>query len=159
MEVKEKAPVTGPVVQHLKFNDFDQTKEALKRLRKLYRETFPTKRAPTYEDKSETGLTRCIIDYLNMKGYQAERIHCIGAPIPQGNGLFKFGKTTMDRGTADISATIHGRSVKIEIKIGTDRMSSYQWNYKDAIERAGGLYLVARSFPHFLKEIHRRITV
>lgn len=125
-------------------------KLALKKLRQLRREKSPGKKVPAYEATTANGLTRCIIDYLIMKGHQAERVCCIGQPIPQGNGLFKFGKTTMDKGTSDISATIHGQSVKIEIKINGDRMSSYQWEYKKAVEKAGGIYYIARNFVDFL---------
>lgn len=38
-------------------------------------------------------------------------------------GSVKWVKGTSTAGTADISATIAGRSVKIEIKIGADRQS------------------------------------
>jgi hypothetical protein len=55
----------------------------------------------------------------------------------------------MQRGTADISATIHGKSVKIEIKVGKDRQSEAQKRYQEQVERAGGVYIVIRDFDQF----------
>lgn len=140
-----------------KDKQFELKVKAFKKLRDLHREQRPDARVPTYNDSTANSLTRCIIDYINLKGYQAERINCMGNPIPVGDGTYRMGKTTMDLGTADISATIKGRSVKIEVKTGKDRMSSYQRRYRDKIEAAGGIYIVARSFPQFLIDIHKRI--
>jgi hypothetical protein len=53
------------------------------------------------------------------------------------------------KGTADISATIWGKSVKIEAKM-KDRQSEDQKKYQAQIERAGGLYWLVRSFKEFL---------
>jgi hypothetical protein len=58
-------------------------------------------------------------------------------------------KGTGTDGTADISATIKGRSVKIEIKIGSDRQSEAQRNYQHIIEKAGGIYFIAKDFAQF----------
>ena len=135
------------------------SKKAFKKLRQLHREKLPLERVPTYRDKTANGLTKCIIDYLNLKGYQAERILCMGVPVPVGNGTYTMGKTTMDLGTADVSATIKSLSIKIEIKAGNDKMSSHQWDYKRRIEKAGGIYIIARTFPQFLIELHRRVKI
>ena len=53
------------------------------------------------------------------------------------------------KGTADISATINGRSVKIEIKM-KDKQSEVQREYQRRIEAAGGIYLIVRSFAEFM---------
>jgi hypothetical protein len=60
-------------------------------------------------------------------------------------------KSTSTPGSADISATIKGRSVKIEVKIGKDRQSEAQKRYQDAIESAGGVYIIARDFDSFVE--------
>jgi hypothetical protein len=57
---------------------------------------------------------------------------------------------TGTRGTADISATIAGKSVKIEVKIGSDRQSPAQHEYQKAVEQAGGIYFIASSFEQFM---------
>ena len=106
---------------------------------------------PQYTDTNANGLTRCIIDFIKLHGGQAERISVMGRPIKQANGNYMFGKSHMTVGTADISATIGGRSVKIEVKIGRDRQSDAQHKYQADIERAGGLYYIAKDFESFVE--------
>lgn len=49
------------------------------------------------------------------------------------------------KGVLDVEATIKGRSVKIDAKIGKDRMRPDQLKYAAAVERAGGIAFAARS--------------
>ena len=114
-----------------------------------------------YSDKSSNGLTRCIIDFLTFSGHQAERINSTGRPLDRTRivtdvigtqrriGSMKWIPGTGTKGTADISATIWGRAVKIEVKI-KDRQSEAQKKYQEQIERAGGRYWLVRSFKEFL---------
>lgn len=115
-----------------------------------------------YEDKTANGLTKCVIDYLTFSGYQAERISSggrfidnretyqdvIGRTKTIGSGKWIPGSTT--KGTADISATVKGRSIKIEVKIGKDRQSEAQKKYQAQIEKAGGIYIIVKTFEDFL---------
>lgn len=115
-----------------------------------------------YSDKTANGLTTCIIDFLRFKGWQAERIAVTGRYIDNSKvvtdvtgmsrriGSGKWIPGSMQKGTADISATIRGRSVKIEVKIGRDVMSDYQKEYRSQVQRAGGLYWLVRSFDEFM---------
>lgn len=116
---------------------------------------------PNYSDKTANGLTKCIIDFVNLRGGFAERISCEGRVIDQRTtftdvagryktiGGIKRIKTSAQIGTADISATIGGRSVKVEVKIGNDRQSEVQKTYQQQIERAGALYFIAKDFQSF----------
>ena len=54
-------------------------------------------------------------------------------------GSVEWQKGTGTKGSADISATIQGRSVKIEVKI-KDKQSIDQIKYQNDIENAGGHY-------------------
>ena len=113
-----------------------------------------------YTDKSANGLTRCVIDFLRFSGWQAERINCTGRMQDNTKvvtdvlgasrkiGSVQWLPTSGQRGTADISATIRGRSVKIEVKM-RDRQSEDQKSYQLQIEKAGGLYWLVRSFDEF----------
>lgn len=105
---------------------------------------------PNRSDKTANGLTRCILDYIRLNGGQAERISITGRPQQVGNQI-KWTKSHMTVGTADISATVKGRSVKIEVKIGSDRQSEKQRQYQSDIEAAGGLYYIARDFASFVE--------
>lgn len=120
-----------------------------------------------YRDDTANGLTRCIVDYIKLNGGQAERINTTGVPIDRrrevkdvlghsrtiGSIEWRTGGGT--NGSADISATIKGRSVKIEVKIGRDRQSEAQRQYQQAVEQAGGLYYVAKDFTSFVAWYHK----
>jgi hypothetical protein len=115
-----------------------------------------------YDDTTANGLTSCIIEYLNLiDGCHAERISNEGRTIDTRKtvtnvvgqvrqiGSIKRIKSSMQLGTADISATVLGRSVKIEVKIGNDRQSQDQKEYQRQIENARGYYLIAKNFEDF----------
>lgn len=119
---------------------------------------------PKYEDKTANGLTKCIIDYLQLSDHQAERINTMGRPIDNRKqvtdvlgrtktiGSMTWGKSTATKGSSDISATIQGRSVKIEVKIGKDRQSQDQKVYQENIEKSGGQYWIVKNFDDFMKK-------
>lgn len=140
-------------------------------LRKSY-PTFPDYALPIrkYSDTTANGLTKCIIDFLNFTGHQAERISSMGRSIDKSKvvedvlgrkrtiGGMQFIPGTTTNGTADISSVINGKSVKIEVKIGKDRQSQAQLRYQKHIEDAGGFYLIAKSFDNFIEEYRKIIT-
>ena len=109
-----------------------------------------------YKDSTANGLTRAICDYINYHGYQAERINTMGTAREKKTTAGKvigvtWTKGTSTAGSADISATIKGRSVKIEVKIGKDRQSDAQKRYQENIEKAGGTYIIAKDFDSFVE--------
>jgi hypothetical protein len=118
-----------------------------------------------YIDTTANGLTKCVIDYINFSGGQAERISNTGRYIDEsrivtdvlGNrkkiGSGKYIKGTGTNGTADISATFKGKSIKIEIKM-KDKQSEAQKEYQQAIERAGGIYFICHNFDEFLEKFN-----
>jgi len=109
---------------------------------------FPEKK---WNDNSANALTRCVIDFLTFSGWQAERISNTGRFIRDKNSLQGgyYIPGTGTNGSADISATIKGRSIKLEIKYGKDRQSEAQKQYQAMIEKAGGIYLIVRTFDEF----------
>jgi hypothetical protein len=109
-----------------------------------------------WDDKTANGLTKAITSFIQFNGYQAERINTMGTARENKRTDGKvigvtWTKGTSTAGSADISATIRGRSVKIEVKIGKDRQSDAQKRYQESIERAGGLYMIARDFDSFVE--------
>jgi len=113
-----------------------------------------------WTDNSANNLTKCIIFYIKNTNGQAERIsnqgqYRAGRSIETVSGMRQMpGKWTPGqgtKGTADISATIRGRSVKIEVKYGNDVQSQAQKEYQAAIERAGGVYIIVRDFDSFVE--------
>jgi hypothetical protein len=139
-----------------------QYKDLLHELKlKRYAEThpnYPPNYIPKtmYKDSTANGLTKAICDYINLHGYQAERINTMGVAREKKTTAGKvigvtWTKGTSTAGSADISATIRGRSVKIEVKIGKDRQSEAQKRYQENIERAGGIYIIAKDFDSFVE--------
>jgi hypothetical protein len=122
-----------------------------------------------YEDKTANGLTKCILDFLNLSGHFAERINTIGRMIDNRKtytdiigrtktiGSAKYIPTTGTKGSSDISATINGKSVKIEVKIGSDRQSEAQKEYQKRTEKSGGIYLIAKDFQSFYNDYKKII--
>jgi len=92
------------------------------------------------------GLTQAIIKFLLWSGHRATRVSSSGRMI---KGKYIPGATR--RGAADISATIRGRSVMIEVKAGADKPSEYQLREQELERKAGGIYEFTRSFEEFLK--------
>jgi hypothetical protein len=130
--------------------------------RKKFPEIPPEWLSPrNYRDDSANGLTKCIIDFLKFKGNHAERINNTGRLIDNQRtfidaigrtrtiGQKKWIKGTGTNGTADISATINGLSVKVEVKYKNDIQSEAQRTYQCHIEQAGGIYFIARTFEDF----------
>lgn len=132
---------------------------------------FPYPIKETYKDNTSNGLTKCVIDFITIKGFHAERINSTGAIKDSrktskdvlGNirtiGSVEWIKSTTQKGTSDISATIQGRSVKIEIKCkatGDDIQSEAQKEYQRQIENAGGTYIIIKTFEEFYNWWNRK---
>lgn len=71
-----------------------------------------------------------------------------------------FGSVDWIRGTsteetADVSITVFGLSIKVEIKIGNDKQSELQKKYQQRIEQAGGIYLICKSFDCFIHQFFK----
>lgn len=113
-----------------------------------------------FTDLTANGLTKAVIAFLTLHGHQAERISTQGTYI-QGKevsvGFYgikrtkgKYIPTQGVRGSADISSTIKGLSVKWEVKM-KDRQSEAQKAYQESIEKAGGKYFIIHNFEEFIK--------
>jgi ribosomal 50S subunit-recycling heat shock protein len=129
-------------------------------LQQLYHEanqqkypSFPDNLRPSKAIKTTTanGLTRAIVDFLNLSGHFATRINNTGTWVKEkahvNGGHYR--PSTQVKGIADINATINGRTVAIEVKIGRDRQSDAQKAFQDRIERSGGTYWIVKDFDQF----------
>lgn len=94
------------------------------------------------------GLTTFITNYLSWMGHRATRINVMGRLVdgvekqPSGAkiGVKKWLPSSTRKGTADISATIKGRSVMLEIKVGKDKPRPDQLSEQIRERKAGGIY-------------------
>lgn len=92
--------------------------------------------APTLPKyKTANGLTKFITNYILWAGWRATRVNTMGRQV---GGKWIPGTTR--KGTADISATIKGRSIMIEIKTGSDRPSEYQLKEQELERKSGGIF-------------------
>jgi len=110
---------------------------------------------------SANELTKAVIKFIRLSGNQAERISVTGRTINKRTtyidvlghrkqiGSVKYIPSAMTKGSADISSTIHGKSIKIEIKWGHGHQSPAQAKYQSEIEKAGGVYLIVHSFDQW----------
>lgn len=115
-----------------------------------------------YKQNSSNGLTRCIIDAINLTGGFATRRNNAGT-FREGKTIKRdFGMNAIKerstytfngtRGVEDIDAFYNGVNVKIEVKYGKDRMSEAQRTYQRNLEKVGGIYIVARNLEDFWVE-------
>ena len=123
--------------------------------------------APVFKVSTANGLTKAVIKFLTLSGWQAERISTTGRPIDKryeytdvlGHrkmaGSVKWIPGTIRRGSADISSTIMGRSVKWEVKI-KDKQSPDQKSYEQEIKKAGGYYFLIHNIDEFM-EIYNKL--
>ena len=109
---------------------------------------MPMKAIPRtkYCEDSANNLTKCVIDFLRLKGHYATRVQSQGQK--RGN-VMTFGTT--QKGTADIHACINKIHISIEIKYGKDKQSEFQKSVQQEVESSGGIYLLIRNFEQFYK--------
>lgn len=111
------------------------------------------------DTRKANGLTMFVCNFLKWEGWRATRIASAGriikAPQMQASGISlqtsKYIPGATRRGTADISATIKGRSVMLEIKIGNDRPSEYQLREQELERSAGGIYEFIKTPEQFIE--------
>ena len=140
----------------------------------LWRDSLPERfkdmKPYAYTDKTANGLTRMVMDWIKFNKGQSERINVTGRFInakiitdvvgfKRQIGNDKWIKGSGTKGSADISATIKGKSIKIEVKIGRDKMSEDQVKYQEAIEKAGGIYYIAKDFDSFYEWYNKMFAV
>jgi hypothetical protein len=126
-----------------------------------------TRKIKIPSDRTANGLTQLVIMYINGIGGFARRINTMGRVIDKRKtvtdvvgrqktiGSMTYIPTTGVCGSADISGLFMGKSYEIEVKIGKDRQSIHQKAYQDNIERNKGVYMIVRSFDHFLEQWER----
>lgn len=112
---------------------------------------------PVFRDHNANELTNSILAFFEVIGGHAERINSMGRQlIRDGKPIWVKGAGT--EGTADISATWSGKSIKIEVKatIG-EKQSQKQKEYQAKIEKAGGIYIIARNMDGFIYEFFKAV--
>lgn len=122
--------------------------------RELFQKAFP----PAKKKKSKASeLTDAIISYIKMTGGAARSINN-SVPYDKNKGVYLSG--IVRRGTEDITCTMPivfsgvkiGLHVGVEVKIGKDRQSEYQKRREEELTKAGGVYIIAKTFDQFKQD-------
>jgi len=161
-------------IEELKQFHYQFSGQGLKVLKEMWilktKKEFPSNPYPTAKDystskKPSNRLTNQICDFLKLLGHQSERINTMGVMRDNRKTVTNvlgqtrvIGSTTWTRGgttpgSADISLTVYGFSIKIEVKIGSDKQSDAQKRYQANIEASGGIYYIAKDFQSFYEWI------
>lgn len=99
---------------------------------------------------AEKETQKLILEYLTRKGLFHYRQNT-GA-FKRGGRMYKFGTP----GAPDILVVKKGRYIGIEVKGPTEKQEPDQVAFQEALEKAGGAYLLARSVEEvvaFLKTV------
>jgi hypothetical protein len=99
-----------------------------------------------FRDDTANALTSCITTYFRLKGAFSSRLNNTGI---YDKRLNRFRPGTSRKGLPDVLATYQGKSLFIEVKTGSDRMSEHQEKVKAEQEASGGLYFLAYDFTEF----------
>lgn len=112
---------------------------------------------PVFRENNANELTKSILAFFEVIGGYAERINNMGRQlIRDGNPIWVKGAGT--DGTADISAVWMGRSIKIEVKASKgEKQSEKQKQYQERIEKAGGIYILAKNMDGFLYHFFKAV--
>jgi len=140
----------GGLARYRKPQSIKEFEDAYFNFVKATHPNFPYPVRHTFRDDTSNELTKIILRWLTVNGYFGGRVNTTGI---YNEKLKKYTYGGGRRGMADITAVIDGRHVSIEIKTGRDKMREAQIKVKNEIERAGGTYIVVRSFDDFLRQI------
>lgn len=120
-----------------------------------------------FSDKTANNLEKAICAYIKLNGGMAERRKNTGRYIDDSKivtditgaqrviGKGKYIPGTGRNGTSDVSGIWKGKPVAIEVKIGKDRMSQAQIEYREDFEKAGGIFIIARNFEQTINELNK----
>ncbi|WP_373397953.1 hypothetical protein V8V91_26220 [Algoriphagus halophilus] len=127
-------------------------------------------RSYRFTDSKEGGFIKAIQQFIKLQGGIAERINSMGRQVDKRKyyddpitgakkviGSVEWIRGTSTEGTADVSITVFGLSIKVEVKLGNDKQSEAQKKYQQRIEQAGGIYLICKNFDGFLHQFFKAV--
>lgn len=123
--------------------------------RELFQKAFPP--AKKKKQSPANALTSAIKKYIELCGGCAARVNVMGI-YDQSTGKFRTSGST--KGFEDVDAifpiTISGvkvgLKVAVEVKVGKDRQSDDQKLRQQEVTKAGGVYIIAKTFDQFKQD-------
>lgn len=95
-------------------------------------------------------LTSAIQEYIQLIGGDAFRINTTGL-YDEKLGMFRNSGSTL--GVADLVGIYRGKFIAIEVKVGKDSLRPMQIKFQARVEKAGGVYFIAKDFDSTKKFI------
>ncbi len=108
--------------------------------------TVPYLPRTKFSDTKSNGLTKCVIRCFELHHHEASRIASTGTYRAD---LKRFVHSQQKRGYPDVSATVRGRSVYVEVKAGKDTLSEVQKQTIARLEKSGAMVFIARDYTAF----------
>lgn len=117
-----------------------------------------------YTDKTANGLAKAIKAFCDLHGVMCSRTGSEGRYRPGKNVVDVVGRTRLMKGTwlpgnnvgqGDLQIVLKGKIYSIEIKIGKDRQSEVQKDFQEKLERAGGTYVIVKTWEEFYTEFKK----
>jgi hypothetical protein len=93
----------------------------------------------------ESDVQRAILDYLALKRIFHYRNNS-GGFKDANNHFYRFGAL----GSPDIVCVINGQYVGIEVKAPGGKQSAHQKEFQEALESAGGKYILTQSLDELI---------
>ena len=99
-------------------------------------------------------LNNAVVKYLSLKGYKVWRQNNVGV---YDEKLGEYRKFTGEPGVSDVIGwnKKNGVWIAVEGKAGDDQLSPDQINFLHALNKSGGLGIVARSLDDVIKIIEK----
>jgi hypothetical protein len=148
-----------PAIRKKRVKPSYQKPEAVKELEALVdaealrlHPTCPALTPRTFRDDTANSLTGCITTYLRLKGAFVSRLNNTGI---YDKRLNKYRPGTSRKGLPDVVCTFRSKSLFIEVKHGSDKLSEYQEKIRDEQIRSGGLWFTAHDFTEVKEWIDR----
>lgn len=101
-------------------------------------------------------LTRLIIKHAKLSGFEFIRTSNTGIPIiNRATGKVEGWRQSQAKAGSilDITGSIHGEHVSVEVKYGKDRLSQGQREHIEAVHSRGGLAFVCRTYSDYIEQV------
>jgi len=95
----------------------------------------------------EKEIQHAVFQYLRAKNIFCWRNNT--GVVKTDHGMYSYGSV----GSPDIFCVVKGQLVGIEVKSSTGRQSMLQVRWQEELEKAGGIYLLARSVDDVIGKI------
>lgn len=90
-------------------------------------------------------ITQAIKKYIRFNGGYAFRVNSIGVFDP----VRQVYRRNNEKGISDLICCYKGLFIAIEIKQGYDKQSEWQKVFEQNVNKAGGIYIIVKSFEQF----------